>query len=405
VKRFESLVALLVAGCASGPPSSGARTAAAAPRAAAVASAVKPAEPAFDLQTVLARVDRDGVPALAAAWVRSEGPAYAAAVGARRSIGGTPVQPSDVFRIGSCTKSMTATLAAMLVEDGRIGWDTPLGQALPDLAPSMHAAHRGVSLEQLLTHRAGLAASTSVFERPAAFLLPGNRQERVRALLSAEPAYAPGTSFLYSNAGPVVAAVALERAATAPYEELVEHRIFVPLGMQSCRFGHPAAASPDAPLGHVRLGPLHLPRPPRDAVPAWANPAGGASCSVGDVATYARMHLRGLRGHDGLLRSETVRRLHTPAPWNGATDDERYGAGWRLLGASDGTTASWHNGSEGTYYAEIVILPSADLAVVVVANAGASSAEAPARRARRAILRGLGLRLEHEAHGRKDGPP
>ena len=62
----------------------------------------------------------------------------------------------DVFDVASCSKSVTATIAAWLVERGVVQWTTTLGQAFPELGASLHPWYVNATLEQLLRHRAGL---------------------------------------------------------------------------------------------------------------------------------------------------------------------------------------------------------------------------------------------------------
>src|SRR5215212_2418790 len=99
------------------------------------------------LQPYLVRYD---LPAVAAAVVRNGTVVAAGAVGTRRAGTDTPVTVSDRFHIGSDTKAMTALLAAMFVEEGRLRWDSTVGEVFPELAATMDAGLRRVTLEQLL---------------------------------------------------------------------------------------------------------------------------------------------------------------------------------------------------------------------------------------------------------------
>ena len=65
------------------------------------------------------------------------------------------VTVNDKFHIGSVTKSMTATVAAMLIERGKISWTTTIGDSFPDLGDQLHPDYRPVTLEQLLAPRSG----------------------------------------------------------------------------------------------------------------------------------------------------------------------------------------------------------------------------------------------------------
>src|SRR5688572_1584762 len=96
------------------------------------------------------------VPALGAALLRDGEVVELAVTGVTRAGGDAAVSPDDAWHIGSCTKSMTATLAARLVEQGKISWDTTIAEGLPDLAAEMHEGVRSVTLRQLLGHRGGI---------------------------------------------------------------------------------------------------------------------------------------------------------------------------------------------------------------------------------------------------------
>ncbi len=71
-------------------------------------------------------------------------------MGTRRAGLNIPVTINDRFHLGSDTKAMTALLAAMLVEEGKLHWDTPVKEVFPELAEKMDPGLRGVTLEQLL---------------------------------------------------------------------------------------------------------------------------------------------------------------------------------------------------------------------------------------------------------------
>src|SRR3954452_2316694 len=118
-----------------------------------------PAPPPDHLDSLLRPIrQKYDLPALAGAVVTSEGLIAAGAVGVRKYGTDIPVTVRDQFHLGSCTKSMTATLIATLVEEGKLSWDTILAQAFPDLVDLMNPAYRSVTLEQLFAHRGGFAS-------------------------------------------------------------------------------------------------------------------------------------------------------------------------------------------------------------------------------------------------------
>ena len=315
------------------------------------------------------------IPALAAAVVGGDGLELVAAAGVRRSGDPTAVTAADQFHLGSCTKSMTGTLIAIAVEKGLLDWEQTLGELLPDV--ELHSAFRPVTLRQILAHWAGVPAN---LDRETALALAARGDEDPKALrgwiltqvLGAAPVTPPGTAHEYSNVGYMIAGHLLERATGESWESLMQGWLFQPLGMASCGFGPPGQlAGDDQPWGHFDAGESLIPLEPvaypderyPDNAP-YLGPAGTARCSLADWAKYARLHLRGLQGYDGLLRAESVAVLHQP--WRPA--ESPYAAGWVEWMASTGHPASWHNGSNSFWYAEIELVPELDLAVLVTTN-------------------------------------
>src|SRR6185436_647825 len=106
------------------------------------------------LQSILGRGgERFG---MAAAVLRGERIIAQGASGVRKRGTAERITLVDRFHLGSCTKAMTATLVAMLVEEGMLNWTTTLGELFADTVKPMHPAWEKVTLRQVLAHRAGL---------------------------------------------------------------------------------------------------------------------------------------------------------------------------------------------------------------------------------------------------------
>lgn len=320
---------------------------------------------------------RSGAPAMAAMWGGRAGAPGVLVDGLRASDGAAPVTPEDCWHIGSITKSMTATVAALCVEAGEIGWDTPLGDVLGATVPSMKAAYAPVTLLHLLSHRAGLVANIGLLDIPAFDRLPADpiadRRAYARIVLAKAPLAPPGASETYSNAGYTVAAAMLEARTGKPWEALIAERLFAPLGMTSAGFGAPDPVA--NPVGHIRRGKGMRPMPPRgsdlaDNIPA-IGPAGRVHLAPADMVRYLRAHA----DRAPLLRPQSWDRLHAP-PFGGD-----YALGWVVR--PDGTR--WHNGSNTMWYAEAAFDPGSGKVGAAFCNsgdlqaAGASVSEALAR--------------------------
>lgn len=316
------------------------------------------------LEALRARV---GAPAMAAAALNiATSFSISAAQGLRAAGRAARVTVDDKWHLGSITKSMTATLAAQCVEAGLISWDDTVGGVLGAEITDMRADYRDATFRHLLSHRAGLQANISPldfarFPRENA----DARADRVafaRFALRQEPVGPMEQTFTYSNNGYVIAGAMLEAKLGAPWETLIQERLFSRFGMPSAGFGAPGTAGAyDQPVGHAggllgRLQP-HAPGAPVTDNPAVLGPAGRVHASLYDVLHYLRCH------SDRVLmleRGESWDMLHTP-PFGG-----EYAMGW--VKRPDG--ALWHNGSNTLWYAEVSFDPVRGIVAAAACNDG-----------------------------------
>ncbi len=84
-------------------------------------------------------------------------------VGVRKDGNDVKAEPNDPFHMGSCTKAMTGSLIGLLVQQGKLKWETPLVEYFPELKDTMHPDYRQVTLVHLLSHRAGVPSMTAGF--------------------------------------------------------------------------------------------------------------------------------------------------------------------------------------------------------------------------------------------------
>lgn len=317
------------------------------------------------------------VPALGCAVVRSNRVIAVGVVGVRKQGVTEPATRSDRWHLGSVTKSFTATLAGVLVDEGRITWQTKLADVFPTEAKTMHAGWKDVTLEQLLSNRGGAPEDlnpSGIWSQLWAH--PGTPREQRRFLLqkltALAPAAAPGTRYIYSNAGFALAGAMLEQVANQSWEDLLAARVFVPLGMTDGGFGVPATPRHiDQPWGHTFSGTVPVPVEPGTAAdnPPGIGPAATVHCSLLDFAAYAAFHVAGERGQGRLLKPETFKKLHADVAGQG------YAFGW-VVGErpwAGGRTLS-HTGSNNQWYANVWLAPNKDFAMVIVTNMGGDRA-------------------------------
>jgi CubicO group peptidase (beta-lactamase class C family) len=302
---------------------------------------------------------KSAVPALAAVATRADGVLEIAVAGIRRHGKPDPVSSEDLFHIGSNGKAMTATLLGILVEKGELSWTTTPLDVFSEWKDLILQDYRAITITDLLSHRAGLAAYTDD-ESPEfrdAKSLPGSpleqRKEFALRALRRKPVVAPKSKMMYSNGGYSVAAAMAERAGKEEYESLIQTRLFGPLGMHPV-VGWPAHSDPHQPWGHFETKKGVKPHDPHDSyqLPPFLIPAGGMSVTLADYAKFLQLHLRGLEGRDGLLKAETIKHLHTRV-------DETVALGWGVVDL-EGAPASVHSGSGGTFFAVVALWPSRD---------------------------------------------
>jgi CubicO group peptidase (beta-lactamase class C family) len=340
-----------------------------------------------------------GLPALAAAVVREGQIVAAGATGTRRAGTDIPVTVSDRFHIGSDTKAMTATLAGIEVEAGRLGWDSTVGALFPEASASLDPGFRAVTLAQFLSHTSGLPSDDAAFLDLILRALgpePGDdlNLDELRAWMLAQwgrrpLAAAPGARFAYANMNYVIAGAMIERSAGRSWEELIVERIFTPLGLASAGLGPQSSPGRvDAPLGHARrsdgtLKPM-LAGPNAD-VPATLAPAGAVHLSVLDFAAWAGWNAGLGRRGPPLITPATLRLLQTPriamSPRaGGPAAPGGYGFGWGVVEEqfARGPIVT-HTGSNTLNLAMVMTQPAQDFALVMATNCAGPPADAALR--------------------------
>lgn len=337
------------------------------------------------LEPYLARYD---LPALAAAVVRDGRIVASGAVGTRRAGEKIRVTLHDRFHLGSDTKAMTALLAAMLVEQGRLRWDLSLAEVFPELKGGADAGFLGVTLEQLLSHTSGIPSDNqAIFDLwEKSVFQDGNLDDHRYWIIQewgkrAQPLESvPGSRFAYANMGYLAAGAMIERVTGKTWEELMVQRIYVPLGLKTAGLGQQMSPGRvDAPLSHQIVDgkiKAFLAGPDADGPPV-VGPAGTAHMSVLDFARWAGWNAAQGRRGPRLARPDTMKKLHNPvvempikkdaAP--GTPSHGRYGLGWGQLDVEWAPAPLlYHGGSNGKNLAHIWIEPGRDFAMVVVAN-------------------------------------
>lgn len=337
--------------------------------------------PAFSLQETLGQVRAQynliGIGAAIASG--QDGLLEAAVSGHPTSRSDDLIPLEDGWHIGSNTKMLTAAGYAVMVKNGDARWGATLPELFPDLAASMHAGWQDVSIEELLAHRAGLAANPSVLRMISSAFnqtpLDQQRIELVESILSQPPSGTRG-EYAYSNLGFIIVGTAMEAIAqkNAPAKQGEKAIIFERLLPDLLRTSAPDALELDfgPPKGKIQghkaqffMGGALSPggKGGKADNPAAFGPAGTANLPVGaHAAVLSDLFLSGDETFTAMMRS-----------W--PDDNSTYGFGFGLIrNDPNGGTCFSHNGSNTMWLSFVAICPEIDLAVVVNTNAYSDNA-------------------------------
>jgi D-alanyl-D-alanine carboxypeptidase len=279
---------------------------------------------------------------------------------------GEPVTIDHHFRIGSITKTFTATVILKLIDDGTLQLDEPVSTFRDDI-PNGDT----MTLQHLLGMRSGLfdlLDDPSVFPRLLADpTKPFPPEEQLQVGLSHPPDFAPGEKFAYSNTNYALLQIIAEQVTGTPLDEQIALSVLSPTGLVETTW----PMSPDLPnpFAHGYIAPP----PPDDATPVpGASPrlvdfsqldpsigggAGALQSTIGDLRTWLHTLI------DGTLLSPALQRQRLTFPPAEKPGQMRYGLG---IANMDGWIG--HDGAILGYQGYMAHQPDAETSIVVLAN-------------------------------------
>jgi len=309
----------------------------------------------------------------ALAVVRVGDQRWAVATGAADS-SGTPLEPTDTFRIASITKPIVAALMLEAVDRGEVSLDDVVG----DLLPGTLRPRPAVTVRMLLNHTSGIfdegnegdpAADAGQLEDPVL-------AQEARGLVSRYPAgdrviasdrllvalaethdryFRPGTGYHYSNINYQLAAMVLERVTGIPLADLLRTRIVEPLGLRHTTIAPPDLTSPTM-RGYVPSQAGAAPVDLTDDLVAFGNGGnGGVISTADDLASTLSAIVQGRLFSSGLVTAMT-----TPAKGT-------YGLGLAVFETGCGVFYG-HGGAVNGTGSVAMVSADGDDAVVVAQN-------------------------------------
>jgi CubicO group peptidase (beta-lactamase class C family) len=275
-----------------------------------------------------------------------------------------PAEPDTRYRIGSLTKQFTALLVLVLQEQGRLQVADPVCAHLP----TCPAAWRAITVEQLLTHTAGLYDYVQLSggdpERYATVFGPSPTPEDLIETFADRPLeFAPGSRFRYSSSGYVLLGYLVEQLSGQPYGRFLKDRILGPLGMTDTAY-EPGAQPTDRDAVGYRAWTTPAPKAP-DSV---SFSGGGIVSTAADLTRWNRFLLT---GEPAVVEKDTLAQLLKPRV--AADNGGRYGYGIYTIGTGDAAVHG-HPGAVPGFVAYNEVRPADDLSVVVLSNLDTANA-------------------------------
>ena len=279
-----------------------------------------------------------------------------------------PVTRDTAFLLGSVTKTYTATALMSLVADGLVDLAAPVRNYLPELRLADEPATADITVLNLLNHTSGLdwglIADTGESDDALARYV-----SRLTELQQIAP---PGTRASYSQAAFNMAGRILEKVTGLSYEGAIASLLFEPLGLAHSFFARDDIMTRRFCVGHNlgQDGRMHVARLWRRS--RGDNPGAGIASSAADQLRWAAFHLGDgyVSGSGRVLSQEVLERMREPTvALRGSTLGDAIGLGW-FLRDIDGVRTAGHGGTANGQFAELVLVPEHDFAVVSLANGG-----------------------------------
>jgi CubicO group peptidase (beta-lactamase class C family) len=255
------------------------------------------------------------VPGLAVGIVRDQRLAWSAGYGYADIASERQPEERALFRVGSITKTFTATALVQLRDEGRLRLDDPIVRHIPEFAAVRNpfGPIEDVTLRRLLTHRSGLMGEPPLGQWET--LQFPSIEEMVAALPRISVAIEPDSAFKYSNLAFALLGEVVARVAGRPYDDCVRDAIFAPLGMTGSTFSLTDDLRPRMATGYE----VHPFDDDPDVSPhpliGGMVPAGQLYSSVEDLAKWLSLQFRTdapERGGAQVLRGKSLGEMHTP---------------------------------------------------------------------------------------------
>ncbi|HEX3127560.1 MAG TPA: serine hydrolase [Thermoanaerobaculia bacterium] len=265
-----------------------------------------------------------------------------------------PVDPETVFSIGSLTKQFTAFAILKAVQEGKVSLEDPLTRYFPDLP----AFFNSIKVEHLLTHTSGIASYPSLPD----YLHWSQRDLPKEAVLQRflqEPLdFDPGKGWVYSDSGFYLLGLILEKVYGKSYSDVMQEKIFGPVGMKHSLVDEPGRIVSHRAVGHILENGRIVKAPVVSPNVSYA--AGAILSTIDDMALWDHALSHGFIPEDLLKRAFNSYRLADGRSTN-------YGYAW-AIGKYEGHVLIEHGGRVSGCESHVLRMPDSAAVVIILGN-------------------------------------
>jgi CubicO group peptidase (beta-lactamase class C family) len=280
-----------------------------------------------------------------------------------------PMAAETQMPIASMTKQFTVAALGTLVRQGKLDWDKPVREYLPDFRMNNEYATSHLTPRDLVTHRSGLPRHDSIW-----YGTNLSREQIYHRLPFFELSRDLRVRFQYNNLMYMTAGYLGGQIARSSWEDLVKNALFTPLGMKRSNFSvaamHSDSNSSQAYELNTKREVVKIEHIALDA----GGPAGSINSSVDELSRYARMMLAGgmFEGKRVLLESDVQAMMQPQVPigkdlFSDLFGFRNYGMGL-FVQTYRGNEIAHHGGNIDGASTLIVMVPSKRIGVIVLAN-------------------------------------
>jgi len=311
------------------------------------------------------------IPGLAIGIVQGDEVVFAKGFGVKAAGTQASVTADTIFQIGSTSKAFTATVAAMLQDEGKFNWDDPVLKYLPDFAMFDPWVTREFQIKDLMAQHSGLAGYSADLLSACGY----DRKYIIKAIRNIKPITSFRTTYAYQNNMFLATAALEEKLSGQSWEDNVKERIFKPLGMENSTFDQASFQNAkDVSLLHMKVKDKIIPVPMDWKYMHWVytySPAGGINSNIKDMVKWLKFQIsQGAVEGKQLVSKKNLEFLQSPKTiLNQKIGGHMvyYCQAWLYM-EYEPYPIVWHNGGTSGMKTMVAFMPQSNVGIVILSN-------------------------------------